>query len=464
MLGIEKARWFVCIGVMVAFAGLGVAAPAGAVTVSAHAGASPADPPVFEVKDDSAEDNELTIGVAAVTPTAVQLDVYDRKAPLVVGSGCVGAGTPVSPATCTLPKAASVAGANLIVDLGGGKNFLDASNLILHPELPIAYTGGPGQDVVVSGGGDDVIDPGAGENAAYGNPGDDEILAPALPDAGDVYGGGEGVDRVNYARRSLPVHLQGLNVQASEGNDQLMAIEIVRGGEGGDILVEERPANPFMPTYTRIEGGPGNDQLIGGTSGPYLLGGPGNDSLIAGDAPPIVYGAKGPPPKPLPNHLIGEGGRDTYVGGTAVDLIEEYENEGDAPDPATAAAWIDADDIAYGNDGNDRIELGAGADTVYGGPGKDWLNGGLGADLVAGGPDNDVVVGDKGSDRLFGGAGDDRLFSARAVAYGAAHPLTAGPADGTDEVGCGSGRDRAYVNPWDSRQHCEVVRVFPSRR
>lgn len=86
-----------------------------------------------------------------------------------------------------------------------------------------------------------------------------------------------------------------------------------------------------------------------------------------------------------------------------------------------------------GNDGDDRVEigagftdtepltvtLGAGADnfigspgpeTALGGPGDDRLFGAGGIDTLSGQSENDTLIGDAGADLISGGSGDDKIF------------------------------------------------------
>jgi Ca2+-binding RTX toxin-like protein len=89
--------------------------------------------------------------------------------------------------------------------------------------------------------------------------------------------------------------------------------------------------------------------------------------------------------------------------------------------------------IAYGLDGNDRIQLlptvtqmafldgGAGNDTLVGGRRHDVLLGGAGNDTLSGAAGNDLLIGGTGTDSLDGGAGADLLI-ASAVTYDPADP------------------------------------------
>ncbi|HEU4598566.1 MAG TPA: calcium-binding protein [Solirubrobacterales bacterium] len=383
---------------------------AAAVTVETHKQGGSNEQGLLEVRDPAGESNELEIRIVGESADYLEFRVHDYVAPVTAGPGCEEA----DPATaiCIVHKPGEGWRTALHLDLGDGvRNFLDATQLILHPDLPITAIGGTGEDVFATGGGNDVLDPGAGQNAMYGNPGDDEIIAPAAPDAGDLYDGGSGDgDRVSYARRAQPVHLFAGTVEATTGKDQMIGVEIVRGGEGDDTLDDGSPGIFSTTELVKLEGGAGDDLMAIEAAGGLLLGGPGNDTLTG-------------------HHLLGE----------------------------------DGDDVAYGSDGADLIELGAGDDNAYGGAGNDHLNGGPGEDLLVGGDGQDLVVGDGGFDRLFGARGADRIFAARWVTEDP-HPLTSGSYDGRDWVGCGADRDRAYVNPWDHRQRCERVVEQPAQK
>jgi Ca2+-binding RTX toxin-like protein len=90
---------------------------------------------------------------------------------------------------------------------------------------------------------------------------------------------------------------------------------------------------------------------------------------------------------------------------------------------------------------------------LYGQGGSDRLVGGGSGDYWSGGTGRDTLLGGAGADVLSGGPGDDRLFAVD---------------DGRDEeVGCGPGRDFAYVDLEDPRARgCEMIAVpaEPARR
>ncbi len=112
--------------------------------------------------------------------------------------------------------------------------------------------------------------------------------------------------------------------------------------------------------------------------------------------------------------------------------------------------WIHVGDLVaanaeiYGNDGNDRIFSGGGADVidagkgndrVYGGGGNDTINLGMGNDWGWGGDGDDVITADIGNDKLFGDAGNDTLW-----AWSGNDALNGG--DGDDVMHGEDGHDR----------------------
>ena len=107
-------------------------------------------------------------------------------------------------------------------------------------------------------------------------------------------------------------------------------------------------------------------------------------------------------------------------------------------------------DVLSGRGGTDWIAGRAGKDVISGGPGDDnpvtsraigMLDGGPGADVISGGPGADDLSdgpwpGDSAVDVLYGGDGRDFLGAANRPAA-------------RDIVGCGAGRDLAWVDRKD---------------
>jgi Ca2+-binding RTX toxin-like protein len=147
----------------------------------------------------------------------------------------------------------------------------------------------------------------------------------------------------------------------------------------GEVIVGTDCADHIVvpPTVTYVDGGPGNDVIVGSQ---------------AGAATPCPTGC----------HL--EVGSQTFEGGEGDDLV--YGDRGN--------------DILRGNAGDDRLYGGIGDDRLEGGTGNDWLSGGFGADTIDGGEGSDYVRGDATIDHIFdtGLTGTDTLSFAAGVTPG----------------------------------------------
>jgi Ca2+-binding RTX toxin-like protein len=140
-----------------------------------------------------------------------------------------------------------------------------------------------------------------------------------------------------------------------------------------------------------VNGGVGNDTLVGSNLSDALMGAEGDDVIIGGAGHDIVYGD----------------GTYAIVGATL---------------PASGPWWTwggltttypmaDENSPAWGQLQSFSFLTGtvSGAfDTTVGG--ADVIYGGSGGDLVLGGHGNDIIYGEAGMDSLDGGAGDDALY------------------------------------------------------
>jgi hypothetical protein len=101
----------------------------------------------------------------------------------------------------------------------------------------------------------------------------------------------------------------------------------------------------------------------------------------------------------------------------------------------------------FGGSGDDELRGFGDGTLVAGGPGDDELWGIFGDQAMEGGPGEDLLVGGVGDDDLSGGPGRDQI----AAGFGADRITD------RDVVGCGAGRDRAFVSRGDRVAGCEVV-------
>jgi Ca2+-binding RTX toxin-like protein len=165
----------------------------------------------------------------------------------------------------------------------------------------------------------------------------------------------------------------------------------------GDVIVGTPCADHIVvpPTVTYVDGGPGDDTIVG--------------SVTTAASGSCETGC----------HL--EVGSQTFEGGEGDDIV--YGDRGN--------------DILRGNGGDDRLYGGIGDDRLEGGPGDDWLSGGFGADTIDGGEGSDYVRGDGTVDHLFdtGATGTDTLSFATGVTPGFAAEQNPTGATGFPEIG-----------------------------
>jgi Ca2+-binding RTX toxin-like protein len=202
------------------------------------------------------------------------------------------------------------------------------------------------------------------------------------------------------------------------------------GGSGNDRLQTVSPfgASRLKPADSfpvELEGGPGDDRLIGGVGPDQLGGGPGDDVLHGFGGDDFLHGDEG-------NDILrGGGGSDDLYGDDGIDVL--WGGEGN--------------DILHGGAGLDGLFGEGGDDRAYGDDlaapgeptppsGNDWLDGGDGADLLIGAGGNDWLQGGRGLDSLDGGAGNDRLDGGIDLAF--------------DSITTGGGADTLVVHRYGS--------------
>jgi hypothetical protein len=115
-----------------------------------------------------------------------------------------------------------------------------------------------------------------------------------------------------------------------------------------------------------------------------------------------------------------------------------------------------------GTAGDDRLIGTANPNTIRGLEGFDLVQGKAGGDTLYGGPGGDAVYGGYGQDKVYGGLGDDYVDGGSGEDY-----INAGPGNDTiaakdgfeDQIYCGTGFDRVYVDRIDVLHDCERKRA-----
>ncbi len=209
-----------------------------------------------------------------------------------------------------------------------------------------------------------------------------------------VTGGDEAniIDLNNVTGAAFPA-LTRIEVDADNGNDLIIGspdlADFLDGGHGEDTLL----------------GQGGNDTLIGDDGGDSIIGAAGDDSIIAGDGDDSITADVG-------NDSINAGdGNDTVLAGDGNDTVfgDNGQDSIDGDDGNDSLNGDGGTDSVNGGNGNDSILGGEANDTLDGQAGDDTMNGQAGNDTVEGGRDNDFVQGGVGNDAVLGGAGQDTV-------------------------------------------------------
>ena len=258
--------------------------------------------------------------------------------------------------------------------------------------------------------------------------------------------GTPGVDNLNYTN----AYVIQKSVLDRELTGQFTYFGALAGGAGNDTLKGSQAINEILPggsvgaLITYLDGGSGDDFIIGsnldedGFSRPVtdiLLGWEGNDTLQGLKGSNILDGGIGN------DSLVGGGSQDTLIGGAGIDTLNGnggadtaiYDNspQGININLTNAVATNDGfgnqdtivkvnnlstienvigsnfgDEIVGDTENNNLSGLG-GNDTINGSTGNDSLMGGTGNDSLMGGTDNDTLISGGGKDTLIGGTGVD---------------------------------------------------------
>jgi Ca2+-binding RTX toxin-like protein len=395
-------------------------------------------------------DNQLTVRVVA--GDATRIEVLDAAA--VVGSFLRSTFTSIS---------VDGAGGNdtILVSRANG-NFTETANLF----------GGPGIDTITSGntndslfGGDDndtlIWNPGEGSDIIEGGNGTDTLQFNGS-NGNEVFAETANGVRVNFTRdvgsitmdigttENLVLNMLGGDDSLSAtGNLAALIVTTVNGGDGNDNILGSNGLDT-------LSGGAGNDFIDGQQGNDQQTGGDGDDTIQwdPGDGSDLVEGGPGVDKlvfngsngaeimSVVPNDVrirltrnlgnivmdIGTtedieinalGGIDSVTGSNGLVTRGLLRMRIDGGADADALTGGDTDDTILGGLDIDTMNGGDGNDSLTGGDGNDTMNGGIGDDVMIWNPgdDNDILNGEGGNDTmLFNGANVSETITITAAA------------------------------------------------
>ncbi len=267
-------------------------------------------------------------------------------------------------------------------------------------ELDNRIFGGAGNDILVGGGGDDLLSGGAGNDRLTGGTGTDRLR------------GGTGDDMyVVYSSTAV------IEENAGEGDDTVAALADYTLAAGVDVEALRADAANLTLTGNELNnhliGSDGNDVLNGGAGDDLINGNDGEDTLIGGEGNDRLIGGNGA------DHMVGGAGDDMYIVNSTATTVAESAGEGDDTISTsvdfTLGAGVEVELLKAasgaglrlgGNELDNRIRGGAGADVLSGGDGNDVLDGQAGADTLIGGRGDDTYHVDRSADVIVEAAGE----------------------------------------------------------
>jgi Ca2+-binding RTX toxin-like protein len=227
----------------------------------------------------------------------------------------------------------------------GGKDLL--SGLAGNDTL----SGGTGADKLDGGVGNDILYGGGSSDRIFARGGDDVLVGGVSDDA--LFGGG-GNDTVSYAGTltdGVTVRLLFGTATGAYGADTLVNIENITGSGGNDILAGNNTANA-------IDGGVGDDRLLGRYGDDVVRGGDGNDVFFGGRGSDTLYGDAGD------DILNGNIGTDVLYGGDGADQFLFLMDSSKVNADTVGDFAVGEDKLAFGAMGAEppAIAFAAGAD------------------------------------------------------------------------------------------------------
>jgi Ca2+-binding RTX toxin-like protein len=246
--------------------------------------------------------------------------------------------------------------------------------------------------------------------------------------------------------------------------------EIIAGG-GADTITATRGGINWIKAgrgRDMVQSGAGNDLIEMGTERDYAHGGAGADRLYADvrhtldevleqtvaaldDQADILDGGSGD------DTVMGDAGNDALYGGEGKDLLVGGAGDdamfGDMETSSVQAGWSVSQQILLNGNGDvvgvqlnvsgvtTQLAVDQGIDLMFGGAGNDYMLGNGGDDYLDGGTGADNMFGGTGADVLAGGEGNDHLDGDGSTLSATQHEYAAASGHGNDMLDGGEGND-----------------------
>jgi len=252
------------------------------------------------------------------------------------------------------------------------------------------------------------------------------------------------------------VNVQSIFVDGGAGNDNIIIPRVINTTRSIPLHTGDQSVFHHVSVAANVNGGAGDDTIVGGRRADTLTGGAGNDLIMGGDGDDLMLGDTGN------DTLIGEGGANVFSGGAGLDTADYAART----DNLVIAMTNSLSTRALNSSKGDHDRILRDVENLIGGSGNDSLTGNYFANVITGGAGNDTMNGMEGNDLLNGGAGDDTFTSndryvqqtfdnngkPTAVGGGGAVILR-----GRDLIIGGGGNDRATIDVKDQAQDVDVV-------
>jgi Ca2+-binding RTX toxin-like protein len=251
---------------------------------------------------------------------------------------------------------------------------------------------------------------------------EDLVIASGAVDAGDEFkiDGDATGDNFRISALGTDVVVEGLAARIGIRNAALAADDVVINGNAGDDTFEVT-GNVAPLAQLVLDGGAGNDRILGSNGNDVLLGGDGDDFIDGQQGADVAHMGAGNDvfqwdPGDGSDVVEGDAGTDTLLfNGSAANEVFNISANGQRE-----RFTRDVGNIVMDIDGIERIEAHAGA-------GNDTID----ASGLPAGRATLSLFADDGDDRITGSAGVDFINGGR----------------GTDTVAMGAGNDRFQWNP-----------------